>query len=88
MIVTRLKRGWRIHLTDNEIEALRAAVEHGMADFVDPAQSDSYPNGVRRTLRSARWQAIEGPLTTDEDRRPPSPTPISPSNGEPECPSE
>ena len=77
MNVSRLKRGWRIHLTDNEMEALRTAVEHGMSDFVDPGQSDPYPNGVRRTLRSARWQSIEGPLSIDDDRRFPSSTPTS-----------
>jgi hypothetical protein len=71
MFVTRLKVGWRLHLTDNEMEALRQAVDHGMADFVDPDQSSHLPNGVKRTLRSDRWQSIQGPLTTDDDRRGP-----------------
>ena len=69
MNVVRLKRGWRIHLTDNEMDALRQCVDHGMADFTDPAQSKHLPNGVKRTLRSDRWQAISGPLSTDDDRR-------------------
>ena len=73
--VTRLKRGWRIHLTDNEMAALRACVDHGMADFVDPDQSSHLPNGVKRVLRSPRWQSIEGPLSIDEDRRPAEGTP-------------
>jgi hypothetical protein len=69
MNVARLKRGWRIHLTDNEMEALRECVDHGMADFTDPAQSNHLPNGVKRTLRSDRWQSIAGPLAIDDDRR-------------------
>ena len=69
MNVARLKRGWRIHLTDNEMDALKICVDHGMADFTDPAQSKHLPNGVKRTLRSDRWQAISGPLSTDDDRR-------------------
>ena len=77
MNVTRLKRGWRIHLTDGEMEALQAAVEHGMADFVDAGQDLPYSNAARRALRSARWQSIDGPLTTDLDRRGPSSTPTS-----------
>jgi hypothetical protein len=67
--VTRLKRGWRIHLTDNEMEALRAVVQHGLADFEDPEQLKPLPNGVRRVLRSDRWVSIEGPLSIDDDRR-------------------
>jgi hypothetical protein len=69
MIVTRLKRGWRIHLTDNEMDALKECVEHGMADFTETSHTDPLPNGVRRTLRSDRWQSIDGPLSTDDDRR-------------------
>jgi hypothetical protein len=79
MNVARLKRGWRIHLTDNEMEALRVAVNHGMADFEDPQQSNHLPNGVKRTLRSDRWVSISGPLAIDDDRRPEE----TPDNAEP-----
>lgn len=71
MKVSRLKRGWRIQLTDNEMDALRIAVEYGIADL-DEEHIRAQPNGVRRTLHSARWRAIDGPLTLDDDRRAPS----------------
>jgi hypothetical protein len=82
MQVTRLKRGWRIHLTDNEMAALRECVDAGMADFVDPQHSNDLPNGVKRTLRSDRWQSIDGPLSIDDDRRGPNHK-ETPGNAEP-----
>jgi hypothetical protein len=69
LYVSRLKRGWRIHLTDNEMAALREVVAHGLADFEDPKLLKALANGVRRVLTSDRWRSIEGPLSIDDDRR-------------------
>lgn len=64
MNVTRMRRGWRITLTDNEFELLRITVEHGLG--VASWFEERLPYKVRKVLRSERW--ID-PLHVDEDRR-------------------
>lgn len=70
MNVTRMRRGWRLRLTDNEFEVLREAVNRGLASF-DAAQREAMPYKLRKVLDSSdRWRLPHGPLIPDEDRRP------------------
>jgi hypothetical protein len=70
MQVVRMRRGWRVRLTDNEFEVLREAVNRGLATF-DPDQRKAMPYKLRKVLyNSNRWSLPHGPLIPDEDRRP------------------
>ena len=71
MIVARMRRGWRVQLTDNEFELLRMAVNRGLVAFRRPGVRQRLPYKVRKVLDvSERWQLPHGPLIADEDRRP------------------
>jgi hypothetical protein len=65
MKVTRLREGYRIHLTATEFEALAAVASLGVLHIEE--------NGVsaraRNILKSERWQSPGGPLTIDDDRK-------------------
>jgi hypothetical protein len=67
MQVARMRRGWRLRLTDNEFEMLREAVNRGLATL-DDAQREALPWKIRKVL-SPRWELPHGPLIPDEDRR-------------------
>jgi hypothetical protein len=69
MKVTRLKKGYRITLSDSEFEALDLLVEHGAADFEgeDLSQHPIRPH-VKRVIRSGTFSR-QSPLTITEDRR-------------------
>jgi hypothetical protein len=69
MNVTRMRRGWRLRLTDNEMEMLREAVNRGLAT-IDDDQRAALPWKIRKVLRDGRWELPHGPLIADEDRRP------------------
>jgi hypothetical protein len=70
MRVVRMRRGWRLRLTDNEYEMLRAAVNKGLATL-NTEERDALPYKVRKVLLSDnRWSLNGGPLAADEDRRP------------------
>jgi hypothetical protein len=70
MHVVRMRRGWRLRLTDNEMEMLREAVNRGLATL-DADQREALPYKIRKVLmRDARWELPHGPLIPDEDRRP------------------
>lgn len=74
MIVSRLKRGWRIHLSDSEMELIRLALHQGMLTLQETNPDDhlirSMPPQVRRVLHSDRWSRVPGgPLVLDVDRR-------------------
>ena len=66
MEVARMRRGWRVRLTDNEYEVLREAVNLGLAAI----DKDALPYKLRKVLWSNRWSLPHGPLTPDDDRRP------------------
>jgi hypothetical protein len=68
--VVRMRRGWRLRLTDNEFALLRVAVNRGLA-AIDGDTAEALPYKVRKVLLSDRWSLL-GPLTLDEDRRPPA----------------
>jgi hypothetical protein len=66
MSVVRMRRGWRIRLTDNEFKLLREAVNQGLA-VIDASK---LPYKVRKVLfASDRWLRPYDPLMPDEDRR-------------------
>jgi hypothetical protein len=70
MDVSRMRRGWRLRLTDNEFEMLREAVNRGLAT-IDDAQREALPWKIRKVLtRDGRWELPHGPLIPDDDRRP------------------
>lgn len=69
MKVARMRRGWRVRLTDNEYELLRAIVARGLGT-VEPNQTDAWPYKIQKVLFSERWTQPHGPLIADEDRRP------------------
>ena len=69
MKVVRMRRGWRLHLTDNEMQMLREAVNRGLGVLNDD-QTRALPYKVRKVLHSNRWSMPHGPLIPDEDRRP------------------
>jgi hypothetical protein len=62
MMVVRLRRGWRIHLSDCEMRLMQAVADHGLADFADTDQGATLGIWERKALYSDRWQAIGGPL--------------------------
>jgi hypothetical protein len=68
MNVSRMRRGWRLRLTDNEFEMLREAVNRGLATL-DEDQREALNYKVRKVLFSDRWALPDGPLRADEDRR-------------------
>jgi hypothetical protein len=63
--VTRLREGYRIHLTATEFEVLEAVVNLGVLNIEDL----SLRARARAILRSERWQGPGGPLTIDDDRK-------------------
>jgi len=67
MKVVRMRRGWRLRLTDNEFELLQEAVKRGLPT-IDPVAAESLPYKVRKVFDSTRWKL--DPLVADEDRRP------------------
>lgn len=70
MIVARMRRGWRVRLTDNEMELLREIVHRGLGTL-DEGAIASLPYKVRKVLADKeRWSWPPGPLIADEDRRP------------------
>jgi hypothetical protein len=77
MRVVRMRRGWRLRLTDNEFEMLKTAVNRGLA-ALSREEIDALPFKVRKVIdggggannESFRWQLPHGPLIPDEDRRP------------------
>lgn len=52
MKITRLKRGYRIRLSDTEFEAMTQLVEHGLAEFqgVDQAKEYGIPQRVANAM--------------------------------------
>ena len=69
MQVARMRRGWRLRLTDNEFEMLREAVNRGLATL-DEDQREALPYKIKKVLHSTRWSLPHGPLIADDDRRP------------------
>jgi hypothetical protein len=70
MNVSRMRRGWRLRLTDNEMEMLRHVVARGLVDFQRVNVRERLPWKVRKVLtRDARWSLPHGPLWPDDDRR-------------------
>lgn len=74
MKVSRMRRGWRVSLTDNEFEMLREAVNKGLRAIEVYHLDDSLPYKLRKVLHGSgngptRWALPDGPLTPDEDRR-------------------
>lgn len=73
MRVVRMRRGWSLRLTDNEMELLQKAVLRGLVAFSREGVRERLPYKVRKVLmRDARWALPRGPLRPDEDRRPAS----------------
>jgi hypothetical protein len=71
MRVVRMRRGWRLQLTDNEMEMLQKAVLRGLVAFRREGVRERLPYKVRKVLSSSdRWELPHGPLVVDEDRRP------------------
>jgi hypothetical protein len=68
MDIARMRRGFRLRLTDNEFEMLREAVNRGLAALDDSAR-EALPYKIRKVLHSNRWSLPHGPLSLDEDRR-------------------
>jgi hypothetical protein len=66
MNVARMRRGWRVRLTDNEMEVLREAVKRGLPAI----DKTTMPYKLRKVLGSRRWRLPHGPLWPDDDRRP------------------
>ncbi|MGO8914450.1 MAG: hypothetical protein ACLQJR_00920 [Stellaceae bacterium] len=71
MKIIRLKRGYRISLSDGEFEALSLLVEYGTE--ADEEQRDEFlalaSSGAKRALKG-RF-ALREPMEIDEDRRHP-----------------
>jgi hypothetical protein len=65
MNVAKMRRGWRVRLTDNEMHLLREAVNRGLATI----DKDALPYKLRKVLWSNRWALPDGPLMPDDDRR-------------------
>ena len=69
MHVARMRRGWRLRLTDNEFELLRAVVNRGLGTL-EPDHVEAWPHKICKILYSSqRWSLPHGPLSLDEDRR-------------------
>jgi len=67
--ITRLKRGYRIQLSDTEFEALECLVRH--AKMYSEDDSDVYENErphVQRIIKSERW-ATHSMMYPDCDQR-------------------
>lgn len=71
MRVVKMRRGWRVHLTDNEYEMLCEAVNKGLGAIALYHLDDRLPYKVHKVLHGdPRWKLPDGPLRPDEDRRP------------------
>jgi hypothetical protein len=66
MNVIRMWRGWKMRLTDNEMEVLREAVARGL----DGMDKETLPYKWKKVLSENRWLGPDGPLVADDDRRP------------------
>jgi hypothetical protein len=69
MEVSRMRRGWRLRLTDNEFEMLREAVNRGLG-ALDQEARYALPYKLRKVLLTPRWERPDGPMSIDDDRRP------------------
>lgn len=69
MKITRLKSGFRLHLTDGEWEAMMHLIELGRGDVESDwdGQTESLSYAARRAI-SGRLARFDG-LATDVDRR-------------------
>ena len=45
MRITKLKRGWRINLTDTEMNVLRVQVQEGFSTMTEDLEADCFPLG-------------------------------------------
>jgi len=63
MRVVRMRRGWKLRLTDNEFSVLHKIAARGLrgVDF------DKFTFKERKVLSEDRWS--QDPLAPDEDRR-------------------
>lgn len=70
MKITRLKKGYRIAVTDTEFEALSFLVMHGQGDMegVDPKKEHGLHGRVARLLTDGRFGEHRA-MRIDEDRR-------------------
>lgn len=72
MKITRLKRGYRIGLTDTEFEALCVLVNKGQTDFegvdISAEYGSVYGKPVARLLEQGRF-SFRAAMQVDEDRR-------------------
>jgi myo-inositol-hexaphosphate 3-phosphohydrolase len=68
--ITRLKRGYRINLSDAEFQALEFLVSHGQGDMAGVDLREEYNLGGRiiDLLESGRFSEFAA-LAVDEDRR-------------------
>lgn len=68
MKITRLKKGYRIRLSDSEMEALKLLCRHGDADVENMTESDinELTAGERRGLRTITGR---GSWALHKDRR-------------------
>lgn len=77
MRVVRLRRGYRVNVTDNEYELMRAALNHGLKAMEAFRLDERLGYKVHKVLYSQRWEMPGGPLFVDDDRRPDL-TPLGP----------
>lgn len=75
MKVVRMRRGWRVNLSDLEYQMLREAVRRGLSAIDAFELDDRLPYKIRKVLRGddsgpTRWTPPNDPLAADEDRRP------------------
>lgn len=69
MKVTRLKKGYRLRLSDTEFEALATLVEHGQADLCgEDLTQHPLARRVATCIESGTFSAMDA-MGIDEDRR-------------------
>lgn len=67
MIITRMKKGIFMRLTDSEFTLLRILVNDALGG--EGISEAGMTPAEKRVLRSERWSRIMTPLTIDRDRR-------------------
>jgi hypothetical protein len=67
MKITKLKKGYRIILTDSEFEVMDVAVQHGVTDLLELGQDHILSAAAKRALRGRFTD--QDTMRVDEDRR-------------------
>ena len=69
MKISRLKKGYSIHCTDKEFNALRLLVQQGMLEMENLNSADEWGEEGLTIESNPKFTALANAMAVDEDRR-------------------